>query len=352
MKIFIEKLIIFTLSSYTIFSLDDTSFILTLLISLGLSLGLDLVKNKYIKIFIYLSFFSLSLFFKGFEVYLPLLIYNLYMDYKNLALITFLYTLLLARPMIFILSILSIYLSHERLAYQDYVTINTSLKDKLREDTFNLKSYSETILARKDKDIELAILKERDRISRELHNSVGHLISSSILQIEAMTFKVKDSQILDSLDSLQGRLTLGIKDIRNTIHSIYEESIDLDFQLDKIIEDTKGIDISYQTRIENQINYKLALDMISIIKEAITNTLKHSTASSLEIKIFEEKTFYILNIFDNGKGYINMSDKGMGLLSIKETVKKYKGAINIKTEDGFNIYIHFMKGRLDEGNNN
>lgn len=223
---------------------------------------------------------------------------------------------------------------------------NKAVRDELKEDTIYLRKYNEQLKIDREKNIHIAILTERNRIARELHDSIGHSISSSILQVEALKV-VADDNIKESLNLLQNTLRNGMDDIRKSIHNLYNESLDLKSRIEDLCHEISNIDIKLIYKMDDNLPYDLKFDILSVVKEAITNCVKHSNATELRITLLSQPKFHSIVIMDNGSRIDstgNLSDKGIGLLSMKEIASKYKGFVNYGFDNGFKIHMTLMKG--------
>lgn len=78
----------------------------------------------------------------------------------------------------------------------------------------------------------------------------------------------------------------------------------------------------------------LSFDILNIVKESVTNFLKHSTGNEFTVQLVENDKNIILIIFDNGKN-ICFNDNGIGILSIRNCKNKYRANMNIVTEKRF-----------------
>ncbi|WIV12962.1 histidine kinase [Proteiniborus sp. MB09-C3] len=347
MRRFIEKsfIALFCLyNNYMAGSVRDLA--LYFLISLIISLALDLFRSKKIRIFIYLSFFILYFYDSIFIYYLPLVLYNLYLDFDIYALLSMMLILMDFSIANILASSISIYLSIMTKKFSTFFKQNTIIRDELKENTIYLKKYNEQLKIDKEKNIHIAILTERNRIARELHDSIGHAISSSILQVEALKI-ISDSAMLEGLNLLQNTLSNGMNDIRNSIHNLYNESLDLESKIESICREVSNIDIDLIYKLENNLPYDLKFDILSIIKEAITNCVKHSNATKLKISLLNQPKFYSIIINDNGSNFDETDKllaKGIGLLSMKEIAGKYNGFLNYEFNNGFKIHLILMKG--------
>ena len=344
MRKFIEKLFIIMLCLFeTTLINDPINIVFYLLFSIIISFSLDLITDKNLRFGIYTIFLGLFLYDSTFIYYLPLILYNLYIDLKNYSLISMISILFHISPIFILTSFLSFYLSKNTNEFYKSVEENKIVRDELKEDAIYLKKYNEQLKIDKEKNIHIAVLTERNRIAREIHDSIGHTISSSILQVEAL--KMTSSKI-EELKLLQETLQNGMNDIRNSIHNLYNESLDLKTSIENICKDISAIDIDIVYRIDTNLSYDLKFNILSIIKEAITNSMKHSNSTKLKISLLEQPNFYSIVIKDNGNNSTkNFNiDNGIGLLSMNEIANKYNGFLNYEFDNGFKIHITLMKG--------
>lgn len=347
MRIFIEKIFILMLGLYSTYSLDSQNdLVFLLLLSIILSLLLDLFNSKKIRIFIYIIFFSLCLYNNLFICYLPLILYNMYLDLGLYSLFSLLLILTGSSRANLFIALLSLYLTITRDQFNSFAAENKIVRDELKEDAIYLRKYNEQLKIDREKNIHIAILTERNRIAREMHDSIGHSISSSILQVEALKVTSDDNSI-ESLDLLQNTLSTGMDDIRRSIHNLYNESLDLEKRIESLCKDAVSLEIDLDYRLEGPLNYDFKFDILSIIRESITNCLKHSDANKLSIRLLTQPKFYSIIIKDNGNSFKrkeNLFSEGMGLISMEEITRKHRGFLNYEFEDGFKIYITLMKG--------
>ncbi len=333
-KLLVLSFIIITTAYYNVLDLKY------LLIFFSISILNEFLDSKFkniISIFlICFLFFSENLFF-----YTPLFIYDI--NTKNNYIIFLLNLFFLKKNLLtFITNILSIFLNNINKKYLKLLNENISITDHLREDALLLKSINKNLELDYNKNLELAILEERNRISRQLHDSIGHLFSSSIVQLEAIKIINSDVNINSNLTNLENTLKTGMMDVRNNIHNIYNESFDLKEEINKILDTVDdNIFIDFFFRFECN-NIQLKHDILSIIKEAINNINKHSNTDEIKINLLTHKNFHKVSITDNGSMY-NPNEGGIGLLSIKQIVQKYNGVFNYTFDDGFKVHITLIR---------
>ena len=232
----------------------------------------------------------------------------------------------------------------------------TGLKDKLAESKINSKKRERILENEVLKNAEVLILAERNRISGSLHNSIGHTLSAGILQVNALKYISNQQEVKDSLNILQNSLENGMTEIRECLHDMHNDSFNLQTGLEELVENTKKPKIQLTYKVDS-IPYELKYDIFSIVKESLSNTIKHSGASELNLSVLEHVGFYSLIIKDNGRGFSGKEIKnlnyGIGLKVIVDLVEKHRGIIKFYSENGFKTHIIFpkIKDKYNEDNN-
>lgn len=344
MRNLIEKSIIAIFCLYTTYiTALEIDLVFYFLISIVFSIALDLLNDKKYRYILYLVFAIIALYDNIFLFYLPLIIYNIYLDFALYSLFFLLILFVDFHPIILILSTLSLYLSQSTYRIDKALRENRSVRDNLKEDTLYLKKYNEQLKLDKEKNIHIAILTERNRIAREIHDSIGHAISSSILQVKALKI-VSDENMDEPLTLLQDTLNNGMNDIRKSLQDLRDESFDLKNKIEILIDETPSLNINLIYNMDKELEYNLKFDILSIIKEAMTNTIKHSNATKLHISLFSQPGFYSIIIEDNGSKTPSFASKGIGLDYMHETANKYDGLFNYKFKNGFKIHLTLMRG--------
>lgn len=350
MRKFVEKFLIILFCLYNTYKINpDKNLAFYFLISLILSLLLDLLHTKKRRIFLYILFIMLCFFDNLFIFYLPLILYNIYLDFGIYTILVTPLILMISPITNLMVSIISIYFSEMSKKYKIILTENKIVRDKLTEDNIYLKKYNEQLKIDKEKNIQIAILTERNRIARELHDSIGHAISSSILQVEALKIISNENAVISGLNTLQNTLSNGMEDIRKNIHNLYSESLELKSQIEKLCREIPNIDTEIIYNLEDDLDYNLKFDILSIVKEAITNCIKHSNATKLKITLLSQPKFYSIVIKDNGSIFdenVFKNSKGIGLMSMEDIAKKHNGFLNYKFENGFQLHLTLMKGDI------
>lgn len=217
------------------------------------------------------------------------------------------------------------------------------LRDNTKEISMKLEKQNKELLEKQDYEINLATLSERNRIARDIHDNVGHLLSRSILQIGALLAINKDEGTKESLRLIKGTLSEAMDSIRNSVHDLHEESITLQIEMQKLLDNFKFCPVKFHYEVETNIEKNIKYCFIAITKEALSNIIKHSNATEALVIIREHPALYQLVIQDNGTVSSYNSENGIGIKNITDRVVAASGNVNISTDKGFRIFISIPK---------
>lgn len=230
-------------------------------------------------------------------------------------------------------------------------------RDSSTELNLMLKDKNKNLMEKQDYEIYLATLKERNRIAREIHDNVGHMLSRSILQIGALLTIEKEGMVHEQLESMKDTLNLAMNSIRESVHDLHDDSVDLQQAITDAVEEMKKkYTLSVDYDMSKQVPRNVKYCFIATVKEAMSNVVKHSNASKVDILLREHPGFFQLSIADNGttgseKDSLNLSNPleieakegGIGLQNMRERVGNLNGTIQLRYEKGFHIFISIPK---------
>lgn len=230
-------------------------------------------------------------------------------------------------------------------------------RDDSTESSLSLKEKNQSLIERQDFEIHLATLTERNRIAREIHDNVGHMLTRSILQTGALRVINQDEALAKPIDELHETLNTAMTSIRNSVHDLHDEAINLEYALQDIVQSVSGIDVTLEYSIDSEIPRAVKYAFIAIVREAVSNVEKHSDADCLHIAVKEHPYLYQLLIKDNGtriSGIHLQSGQllggGIGLTNMQERIQALGGHINFSFEQGFRIFISVLKEITKKGN--
>lgn len=233
-------------------------------------------------------------------------------------------------------------------------------RDNSVEKEIMLRNANEQLIESQNDQIYIATLKERNRIAREIHDNVGHMLSRSILQVGALLAICRDEAVKPHLEQLKETLDEAMNNIRSSVHDLHDESIDLHTALDNLVNSFTFCPVRLTYDVTKRIPKEVKYCFLAITKEALNNTMKHSNATRVTITIKEHPGFYQLLIEDNGTKHSatlsatdgrnasldSTDDKtgsGIGLSNMKDRVDALDGILHITTDNGFRIFVSVKK---------
>jgi signal transduction histidine kinase len=191
-----------------------------------------------------------------------------------------------------------------------------------------------------------AVLNERNRMARELHDTLAQGLGAISMQLEVVKRKLPpDSAARGVLDEARSLTRDNLKEARNAIWNMRSQVLeagDLAAALDgllKTLTDARGITAAFDVRgqarrfapvIENNI--------LRVGQEAITNAARHAQARRIEVSLdFEERRFR-LTVRDDGCGFDTArpprSEGGFGLVGMRERAEQMNAELSVDSEPG------------------
>lgn len=237
------------------------------------------------------------------------------------------------------------YFTEQLLGYQMKLH---SMRDASMEHDMLMEQMNHQLIEKQNAQIYNATLKERNRIAREIHDNVGHMITRSILQVGAIGVINTDEKLKAPISDLKSTLDTAMDSIRKSVHDLYDESVDLRQALAKLKPTDSAFAFSLEYDCEDDVPRDVKYAFIAIAKEAVNNAVKHSNGDEIRIIVREHPAFYQLEIMDNGttadeRRISGETGDGIGIKNIKERVAAIGGIMRIKADDGFRIFVTLMK---------
>lgn len=206
-----------------------------------------------------------------------------------------------------------------------------------------LKEKNAILIQQQDYEISLAMVSERNRIARDIHDNVGHILTRSILQTGAIQVINQNPELKQPIQDLQQTLNTAMTSIRNSVHNLHQDTIDIKHTIENIIQSIPDRNIKLDYQIDTFLPQNIQYAFIAIIREALNNVTKHSNADQVSIQIREQPALFQLLIHDNGTDIGEICPTGIGLTGMQERIHSLNGNIHFSTKEGFQIFISVMK---------
>ncbi|KRB56645.1 sensor histidine kinase [Flavobacterium sp. Root186] len=179
--------------------------------------------------------------------------------------------------------------------------------------------------------------KERQRISQELHDSIGGNLAAIKLQVNHL-----DVSNFSNVQKISLQLDETYQQVRSLSHTLLPKKFSQNKFLEvlesylKNISDASQIKISfipYPKKEINELNEDIQIETFKIIQELLTNTIKHAKASEVEIQLNYIENILNLLFEDNGVGFdTDKSSKGIGFINLETRIDKLKGSFVIDSK--------------------
>ena len=199
--------------------------------------------------------------------------------------------------------------------------------------------------------------RERKRIAREIHDTLGHALTGISAGIDAVKVLVDidTNRAKEQLNNVSVVVRDGIRDVRGSLNKMRPGALEnntLKEALIKIIREYEAI-----SNLEIHLLYKwdnIDLDIAKedivfrVIQESITNSVRHGHAKTIWIELLEEEEAYVMTIQDDGVGFDELH-YGYGLKQMQERLMIIGGSVRFENRDGFYTHIKIPKigGRHD-----
>lgn len=195
---------------------------------------------------------------------------------------------------------------------------------------------------------EVTLLKERNRISREIHDSVGHALSTAMIQLSAMeAIAAKEGgSIRPMANNLRNFINESFQDVKKAVRELKPDEYDnyqglLRIQeVCKTFEKMSGIEVkSIISKGEWSLSSKQINHIYRITQEVLSNSLRHGKATLIKVIMNFTDDEFVISFNDNGIGTDEIKETGVGLKSIRERTEEINGIVDMKSSKGKGFFI-------------
>jgi signal transduction histidine kinase len=188
---------------------------------------------------------------------------------------------------------------------------------------------------------DLATVQERNRIARDIHDSLGHALTALNVQLQTVLklWDVDPNGAKSFLTKAQRLGEIAIKEVRQSVRALrieVRQEEPLEKAITSLTEDFRqstGIVVVTKIQIEMVLSPQIVKAIHRIVQEALTNICKHAQATTVEIGLSTTATNVYLSITDDGSGFLTDAiPQGFGLQGMKERVAALGGNLLIWSE--------------------
>lgn len=208
---------------------------------------------------------------------------------------------------------------------------------------------------------ELAVAAERELMVKDLHDNLGQVFSFASVQIKAAQLERKrgHEELADSYIERLGDIIEGAhQEVRNYVHAAHVNEYKnasirslLRSQLQRLADSGGTVSLdAIALEVDDHLEFpvEVKMQLVSMVKEALNNTLKHAKATAVGVSLRRKVGEYELIVEDNGVGFAGIRSrengaKGSGLFIMEERARLLEGRIEIASQpnEGTRIIITF-----------
>ncbi len=218
---------------------------------------------------------------------------------------------------------------HSHLKTKRVLVENQEQYKKIQEQHALLEQYSKKIK-------NLTLLEERNRLARDLHDSIGHHFTSMTMALDALSIMIeKDPKLAqEKVKKLASLARTGLDEIRKSIHQIAPDDVQYPFA--RLIRDTAE-DFEMHTNATVELDIKgseyfippqVSLSLLRCVQESLTNGIKHGNASMFSLELLYLPTSLTVTIENNGT-QLNNTAPGFGMKTMNERMVELNGEYTI-----------------------
>ncbi len=201
---------------------------------------------------------------------------------------------------------------------------------------------------------QLAVSHERNRMARELHDTLAHTLSAVSVQLQALStqFDSDPEGARQTLKNTSGLTRDGLKEVRRALQALRAsplEDLGLSIALRDLLKasaERAGIDIEFNSdkSIEG-LTPEVEQSLYRICEEAVNNAIQHSNAKGIKVTLSKDKGVLQLSITDDGTGFnldTNPEDGHFGIRGMHERADLCDGRLDIQSEPGKGTTVNFI----------
>ncbi|MGX5436669.1 response regulator [Bacillus thuringiensis] len=183
----------------------------------------------------------------------------------------------------------------------------------------------------------ITLAEERNRLSSELHDTVGHAYTSIIMGMETLRTELATETGIQRLDSLLEMGRKSIEDVRGYLHQM-----DSPCQSPSLIQSLQNLGAKFQEHAQVNVSFRAygeeyelsrqaKIAFIRCLQESLTNAVRHGQGTEIIVTLQFEQQYTRLEVQDNGKGNVEWQE-GFGMNAMKERAMNLQGQLSVYTK--------------------
>jgi signal transduction histidine kinase len=202
---------------------------------------------------------------------------------------------------------------------------------------------------------ELTLAEERERLARDLHDTVIQRLFGVGLALQISLSAVLDDAVRDRINNVLDELDATIHEIRTTIFEIDQDQPTGETLQDRVgalsheVESRLGIEaeLKVASGIDDQIGLRCAHHAVQALREILSNIVRHSQASIVQIQVDTTQNLIEVIVRDNGVGFSPRIGAGRGLRNLASRARELGGDCTVESQIGLGTMVRWTANRMD-----
>jgi signal transduction histidine kinase len=189
----------------------------------------------------------------------------------------------------------------------------------------------------------LAVVEERNRVARELHDAATQTLFSLVLAARAAALSTHDAEARATITGFERRTASALQELRGLVHALRPKSLERDGLAATLADHTDALRASgVRILVDAAEGVRLPLDtehaLLRIAQEALNNAMRHAPGSSVRVTLRAGARSVTLRVHDDGPGFdmaaLPRTRRGMGLAAMRERAQEIGARIEIRGRPG------------------
>jgi len=190
---------------------------------------------------------------------------------------------------------------------------------------------------------QLRVVEDRERIARELHDTVIQRLFATGLALQSAAARTSDAAMAERLAHAVDDLDDTVRHIRTTIFELQRDRIPgrsiRREVLDLVTETTESTALEAVVRFEGPVDLTVpetvADHLVAVVREAVTNVVKHAEAATVDIRVRVGDDALVLTVVDDGTGVpVERRTDGNGLRNLRHRAERLGGSMAVEDVAG------------------
>jgi len=202
---------------------------------------------------------------------------------------------------------------------------------------------------------EFAIAEERERLARDLHDTVIQRLFGIGLSLQLTIRDGLDGAVRERIDQALDELNETIHDIRTTIFEIDQDRGELRSLDDRVKTLTSEmstrlgvcVNVERPSNLDQLVSPTCAKHVVQALREILANVARHAHATNVEVAVRTDEKMLLLEVRDDGVGFLVGDGDGSGLGNLRSRARELGGECHVQSEIGHGTTVRWTANRLE-----